>query len=143
MKAKIVRVCSWFTLIFFGLTSVVGLIMFFIEDFNISGIVASVTCLFVAANGWYARKFGLPEFKIHVASKPIAVVSLIFGIALVTLVPILFANSFGFVDSWLAIRNLQIMFLPVVISAIAVLSSKSGISADDLIVIKKDKMEVE
>ena len=112
--------------------------MFFAKDFDISLILAVLICLLVSATGWFARKFGLAGFKMHVFSKPIAVVSLIFGVALLTLVPILFANSYGFEDSWLAVRNLLIMFLPVVISAVAVLSSKSAIQPNDLIVIQKD-----
>ena len=138
MKGRIVRIFAWFTLVFFGLTSVVGLIMFFAQNSDNYGIAASAACLLVSANGWYARKFGLPGFQISFLSKAIAAVSLIFGIALVTLVPILFTNSFGFGHSWPAIRNLLIMFLPVVISAIAVLSSKSEILANDVIVVKEE-----
>ena len=88
----------------------------FAEKFSVSLLVAPLLCLLMSATGWYARKFGLSGFKIHVFSKTIAIVSLILGILLVTLFPILFANLFGFKDSWLAIRNTLILFLPVVIS---------------------------
>jgi len=126
MKGAIVRVCAWFTLIIFALTSIVGIGMIFTEKFNVSVLPAPLLCLLMSATGWYARKFGRLGFRTHVFSKTIAVVSLILGILLLTLFPILFANSFGFSDSWLAIRNLLILFLPVVISAIAILTSKSA-----------------
>jgi hypothetical protein len=126
MKGKIVRVCGWFALIMFALTSLVGLGMIFTQEFNVSIILALLICLLLSATGWYARKFGLPGFRVHVFSKTVAAVSLIFGILLLTLVPILFAHSFGISDSWLAIRNLLILFLPVVVSAIAILTSKSS-----------------
>lgn len=138
MKGKIVRSCAWFTFVFFGLTSIVGLIMLFARDFSFSEAAASVTCLLIAGNGWYARRFGLPGFKSHVFSKAIAVFSLLFGIALVTLVPIVFASNVGFEDSWQAIRNLLIMFLPVVISAVAILTTKSQSAAKGLISLKQD-----
>jgi len=125
MKAKVVRVCAWFTIIFYSLTSIAGLILTFTGDFNLAELVAFLMCLLMSATGWYARKFRLPGFKIYRFSKPVAVVSLIFGIALLTLFPILFASLFGFEDSLSAIINLLIMFFPVVISAIAILSSKS------------------
>lgn len=126
MKDTIVRVCAWFTLIVFALTSVVGLGMIFTEKFNASVLLVPLLCLLMSATGWYATKSGLSGFKTNIFSKTVAMVSLIFGILVVILVPILFANSFGLNDSWLAIRNLLILFLPVVISAIAILTSKSA-----------------
>jgi len=125
MKGTIVRVCAWFTMIIFVLTFIAGIGLMFTENFNVPILVAPLVCLLMSATGWYARKFGLSGFKIHVFSKTIAGVSLILGIVSVTLFPILFANLFGFKDSWLAIRNMLILFLPVVISSIAILSSKS------------------
>lgn len=129
MKGIVVRICAWFTLIIFSLTSLVALIMFFTEPLSVATILAFLMCLFMSATGWYARKFGLSRFRIYSFSKPIAVVSMLFGTIFITLVPILFASSFGFSDSWLAIRNLLIIFCPVVISAIAILASKAESSA--------------
>ena len=140
MKGIIVRICAWFTLIIFSLTSLVSLIMLFTKTFSVAAILAFLMCLLTSATGWYARKFGLSRFRIYPLSKPIAVVSMLFGTVFITLVPILFASSFGFNDSWLAIRNLLILFFPVVISAFAILASKSESSAeraDNLIPIKK------
>jgi hypothetical protein len=130
MKGTIVRICAWFTLILFSLTSLVALIMLFTETSSVAAILAFLMCLMMSATGWYARKFGQTGFRIYAFSKPIAVVSMVFGIVLITLVPILFASSFGFSDSWLAIRNLLILFSPVVISAIAILTSKSKNSVE-------------
>lgn len=67
----------------------------------------------------------MPGFKCHVFSKAIAVVSFFFGMAFVILGPIVLASNFEFEDSWPAIRNLLIMFFPVVISGIAILTTKS------------------
>lgn len=116
-------------MIIFALTSIVGIVLMFTEKFNVSVLVALLMCLLMSATGWYARKFGLSGFKIHSISKAIAIVSLILGILLVILFPILFANLFGVKESWLAIRNMLILFLPVVISSIAILSSKSNYTA--------------
>jgi hypothetical protein len=140
MKGIIIRICAWFTVIIFSLTSLVAVIMLFTQPFRVAAILVFLMCLVMSATGWYARKFGLTGFRIYAFSKQIAAVSVVFGIALITLVPILFASSFGFRDSWLAIRNLLMLFFPVVISAIAILTSKSKNSVepkDSLIAIKR------
>jgi hypothetical protein len=130
MKGTVVRICAWFTLIIFGLMSLVGLIMLFTEPFSLATILAFLMCLVTSLTGWHARKYGLPEFRPYAFSGPIAAVSMILGIVLITLVPILFASSFGFSDSWFAIRNLLLLFFPVVISAMAILTSKGATSTD-------------
>jgi hypothetical protein len=122
MKEMIVRICAWFTMIIYSLTSVVGLIQIFAKEFTVSGVVAIIMFLVMSVTGWHARKFGRSGFKIYPFSKMTALVSLIMGLAFI-MTPILLASSFGFKDSWLVIRNLLIMFCPVVVSAVAILSS--------------------
>ena len=126
MQGIFVRVCSWFTLIIFSLMSIVGLIMILVEKINIAAIITFIMCLLVSVTGWYARRYGLSGFKTNKLSKLSAILSLIFGIGFIILIPILFANLFGFENTYLAIRNLLILFLPAVIASIAILSSKSG-----------------
>lgn len=125
MKGVIVRVCAWFTLIIYGLTSIVGLGMMFTEKFNVFILLVPLLCLLISATGWNARKFGLSGFRAHIASKAIAVVVLILAVLWLTLFPVFFTKSFGLSDSLLAIRNLLILFIPVAVSSIAILISKS------------------
>lgn len=122
MKGILVRVCSWFSMIVYSLLLIV---VFIIED-DPSSIIVFFMCLCISVTGWFGRKFGLPEFKNNKFSKLSAIFSLIFGIAFMVVFPIIFGNLFGFKDSFLAIRNLIILFLPVVITSVAILSSKSG-----------------
>jgi len=82
----------------------------------------------MSITGWYARRFGLSGFKAHRLSKLSAITTLIFGTIFIVFVPILFANIMGIEDTYLAIRNLIILFLPAVVSAIAILSTKTNIT---------------
>ncbi|GAA4310939.1 hypothetical protein [Nibribacter koreensis] len=124
MKGKIVRACAWFALIIFSLTSLAGLLMMFTEGISWAGTIAIGMCFLMAVTGGHARKYGLPEFKAQEFSKLSAVVSLVFGVLFIIFMPLLFMAGAGFEDSFVAIRNLLILFLPVVISAIAILASK-------------------
>ena len=101
--------------------SISGLTLILTDDFKVVEILAFLMCAAMTTTGWHARKFGLAGFRIYPFSKPTAVVSLIFGVVLVTLAPIAFANLLGFQNSLSAIRNLLLLFIPVVISAIAIL----------------------
>lgn len=126
MKVILVRVCSWFAMIIFSLISIVVLI----EDVDMAAAFVFFMCLCISATGWHARKFGSPGFKSNKFSKLLAIFSLVFGILFMVLIPILSTNLFGFDDSFLAIRNLLILFLPVVISSTAILISKPGEDED-------------
>jgi hypothetical protein len=123
MKGMIVRICAWFTMIIYSLTSVVGLIPILVKEFTVAGMLAVIMFLVMSVTGWHARNFGLPRFRTYPFSIMTALVSLIMGLAFIILAPILLASFFGFEDSWLAIRNLVILFFPVVVSAVAILSS--------------------
>jgi hypothetical protein len=127
MLATIIRICAWFTMIIFSLTSIAGLIMVFNEKVTIPAILTFIVCSVMSITGWYARKFGLSGFKVDKLSKLLAVISLIFGIIFIVFVPLLFGSISGLEDSFVAIRNLFILFLPVVFSAFAILLSNSRV----------------
>lgn len=112
-------------MIFFSLTSLGTLLILFTEKIDWAMIVTFLMLSSMAITGWYARKFGLSGFKTHGFSMLSAIVSLIFGIIFIVLIPVLTSKLFGFNDSYEAIRNLIILITPVVISAIAILFSKS------------------
>ena len=124
MKEIIVRISAWFTLIIFSITSLVSLTLFFSEKINIGIVISSLMCILFSLNGWNARKYGLASFKIYRFSKPVAILSLIFGIIFIVFVPILFSSFSDSNSTFLAIRNLVILFSPVVISSIAILGAK-------------------
>lgn len=125
MKGIIVRVCAWFTLAIFSLMTFGAFIMLFTEPFSAGILITLILCLLASSVGWSALKFQLPGYKIYPFSKPVAMISVIFGIVFIILVPFLFASSFGLKDSWVAIINLLLIFSPVVISATAILISKT------------------
>ncbi len=124
MKGKIVRICAWFTMIFFSLTSLMSLVMIFTENSILVSLITFIIILGMAVTGLYARKYGLPDFRLYRFAKPLAVFSLLMGIFFVILTPIIFAGKFGLNNSFKAIITLLIMFLPVVISSVALLVSK-------------------
>lgn len=125
MKNKIVRVCAWFTMIFFSLTSVVLLIMIFTENSKQIPIITFLIIIGMAITGLNTRNYGLSGFKLNRFSKPLALFSLLAGILFAILAPIIFTSSFGLNESFNAIITLLIMFLPVIISSIALITSKS------------------
>ena len=124
MKGTFVRICAWFTVIMFSLMTLAGAVLIFTEDSKMTAIIAILMCVVMSLTGWYARKFGLSDFRIHFLSKPMAVASLLLGALFVILFPVLFASISGFEDSWPAIRNLLILFLPALVSSIAILLSR-------------------
>ena len=125
MKEKIVRVCAWFTIIFFSLTSLVSFLMIFTEKSKIAIIGTFLILLGMSITGFYTRKFGLPSFKLYRFSKPLAIFTLIIGTLFVILAPIIFTKVSGFRSSFKAIITLLIMFLPVVVTSVAILASNS------------------
>lgn len=122
----LIRVCAWITLIIFSIMTFAALVMLFTEEFSAGTVITLILCVSASVTGWSALKFGLPGFRIYPFSKPVAVISMIFGIVFIILVPILFTNSFGLSDSWSAIMALLILFSPVVMSAIVILMSRTG-----------------
>ncbi|MDO6390433.1 hypothetical protein Q4E40_09875 [Pontibacter sp. BT731] len=130
MKRIIVRVCAWLTMIIFSLTSLIGFIMLFIGEASWAAIITFFVCFLITVTGWYARKYGLSGFKTDRFSVLSAIVSLVVGGVFIVLMPIFFSHLSGFEDSYVAIRNLLILFSPVVISAIAILMSKTEYSAE-------------
>ena len=97
----------------------------FTEDSKLASITAFLIILGMAITGIYARKYGLPSFKLYRFSKPLAIFSLFFGSLFIVLVPTIFARLYGLNGSFKAIITLLIMFIPVVIASIAILVSKS------------------
>ena len=125
MKEKIIRINAWFTTIFFGLMSIIILLIIFIENFDVYKLITFLLFVVLSSAGWCTRKFGLNSFKFYKLSKPLAVLSLAFGILFVIVAPLIFVNHFGFTESFVAIFTLVIMFIPAVLSSIAILISKS------------------
>jgi cytochrome b subunit of formate dehydrogenase len=125
MKDALVRICAWFTMILFFLVSLTGLAMLFAKDFEMITLIVLPLCMITSLTGWHARKFGLPAFKTNFLTKSVAIISLIFGGLAISLMPMLLAITKSFHGSWPAIRNSLIMFFPVVISALAILFSRS------------------
>jgi hypothetical protein len=121
---KFIRICSWITLILGSLTAAVGVIMLISKPDKVSMVISSLFFLSMAITGWNSRKFGHEHHSVSYLAKVSALVSLVFGLVLIILLPVLFSNLFGFEDSFVAIRNILILFTPMVVSAIAILFSR-------------------
>ena len=124
MLPGFVRICSWITLIIGSLTALVGLILVFTEEHKFAAVLTFFFLIAMSATGWFARKYGLKEYAIHRIAKISAIFTLIIGLILTLFMPIILSNLYGFSDSILAIRNLVILFTPMIISAIAIIFSK-------------------
>jgi hypothetical protein len=81
--------------------------------------------LSMSVTGFYARKIGNTDFRTTRLSNLFAILTLIFGLLFVVLVPILFATLFNLNESSLMIIGLFILYCPAVISAAAILFAKS------------------
>lgn len=130
MKEKIIRINAWFTTIFFALMSIIILLIIFIENFDVYKLLTFLLFFALTITGWCARNFGLNRFKFYQFSKPLAILSLLFGILFVIVAPLIFVNHFGVTKSFGAILALVIMFIPATISSIAILISKSRTEID-------------
>jgi uncharacterized protein YqhQ len=107
---------------------VVGVIMLLSKPNKVPKAISSLFFLSMAITGWNSRKFGHEHQAVSQTAKISALVSLVFGLGLIILLPVLFSNLFGFEDSFLAIRNILLLFTPMVVSAIAILFSKKILS---------------
>ena len=124
MKEKIIRICAWFTMILFSLCSIVGLVLIFSENFDPAAFGTFFMCSGLSITGWHGRKIGLPTFTLNRYSRPLAIFSLIVGATWILIVPWIFVSFFGIEDTYGAIINLEITFIPVLIASIGVIFSK-------------------
>lgn len=125
MKSILITIAAWFSLIFYPIMSLVTLIVLLTEEFNYAVIVAIFMFLSMSVTGFYARKIGNTDFRTTRLSNLFAILTLIFGLLFVVLVPILFATLFNLNESYLMIIGLFILYCPAIISASALLFAKS------------------
>ena len=123
-QEKIIRINGWITFIFFGLLSIVTLLIMIKESFNIYQLITFFLFIVMTFSGSHARKFGLQKFKLYKYSRVLALISLLAGIFFTVIVPFYLINLIGFQDSFSAISCSLIMFLPVLISSSAILFQK-------------------
>ncbi|MEO9870096.1 hypothetical protein [Ekhidna sp.] len=121
---NLVRICSWFTLILGSALVLTSVVMLFSKEISTASVFTEIFFVSATVIGWTGRKYGSSDHSNNKLSKISAIVVIIFGFLLIVFIPILSINLFGFNDSYLAIRNIIIIFAPMVIVAIAVLRSK-------------------
>ncbi|MBU3822492.1 hypothetical protein KO566_10495 [Flavobacteriaceae bacterium XHP0103] len=132
MKIILVKISAWFSSIFYLIMSLVSLLIMFSERIKYSMVIVFSMFLLMSLTGWKARRFGLENFNVNKYSKILAVLTLIFGIFFLVFAPIMFVSQFDFKNSYTAIITLLIIFLPAVISAIAILfGQKNPISKNE------------
>ncbi|WP_299782773.1 hypothetical protein [uncultured Formosa sp.] len=125
MKLILVRISAWFASIFYLIMSIVSLVIMLSEKIEYGIIITFFMFILMSATGWNARKFGSTDFKVKKYSKILGILTLIFGIFFLVFTPIIFASQFGFGKSYVAILTLFILFLPAIISAIAILFGRT------------------
>ena len=124
MKEIFVRICGWYTFVLFSILSLVSLIIDFNEGISVATVVLLFMFALLSLIGWNAKRYGLKNYSLNRFMKLIAVLSLILVIVFVFLIPIWVVNSAGIDIPDKVIRLLIFMFLPGIISSIAILITK-------------------
>ncbi|WP_406684368.1 hypothetical protein N1F78_01155 [Seonamhaeicola sp. MEBiC1930] len=125
MNLILVRISAWFASIFYLIMSIVSLVIMLSEKIDYGITITFLMFILMSVTGWNARKFGSTDFKVKKYSKILGILTLIFGIFFLVFTPIIFASQFGFGKSYVAILTLFILFLPAIISAIAILFGRT------------------
>ncbi|MEL1241325.1 hypothetical protein [Flavobacterium flavipallidum] len=121
MKEKIVRIFGWISVVFYSIMALITFLILIYESLEITALLALTIFIGMAITGWKARTFGLNNFKHKLLVKLTAIFSLIFGCVFAILSPFIFSKSYGIGDSYEPIIVLIIMFLPSIISSLAIL----------------------
>jgi hypothetical protein len=121
MKEKIVRIFGWISFVFYSIMALVTSLILIYENLDIYAISSLSIFVGMAFTGWNARNFELINFNPTRLKKVVAIFSLIFGCFFAIFSPYIFASSYGLGDSYEPIIVLIIMFLPSVITSIAIL----------------------
>ena len=125
MKTILVKICAWFSSIFYLIMSVVSLMIMLFEKIEYSMALVFFMFLLMSLTGWNARKFGSDNFNKNKYTKTLAMLTLIFGSFFLVFAPIMFVSLFDLKSSYAAIITLLILFSPAVISASAILFGKN------------------
>ena len=126
MKAKIIRLFSWISMIIYFLTALAAVIMTFTENLKSASISTIIMCLLISTTGWYGRKFGYKDYKVTWFAKLSAIISLILGTVFL-IITFIFTDYSDFIDSFVSVvLVIMILFFPLIVSSIAILSTKSN-----------------
>jgi hypothetical protein len=121
MKEKTVRIFGWISVIFYSIMALIMFLILIYESLEITAFLTLTIFTGMAVTGWNARRFGLNDFKHKLIIKLTAIFSLIFGCVFAILSPFIFSKSYGIGDSYEPIVVLIVMFLPSIISSLAIL----------------------
>ncbi len=121
MKEKIVRIFGWISAVFYSIMALITFLILIYESLEITAVLTLTIFIGMAVTGWNARTFGLNDSKHTCIIKLTAIFSLIFGLVFAIFSPFIFSSSYGIGDSYEPIIVLIIMFLPSIISSIAIL----------------------
>ena len=121
MKSLFVKICAWFSVIFYLIMSFASLIILLTESIEPGMFIVLFIFVLMSMTGWKARKFGSESFYRDKYSTILAILTLLLGIFFLVFAPIMFVSLFDFKDTYSAIITLLIFFSPAVICAIAVL----------------------
>ena len=125
MIDKFIRFCGWLNLIVYSIMSMTSIVLVVINKFDLISILVLSLFIFIPITGWNTRRYGLSDYKLTQFSKTFAFLTLIVGIIFTVLVPIAFIKIKRDDRSLIAMINLLIIFVPVIISSIVVLKSKT------------------
>lgn len=124
MKEIIIRICAWYTFSLFSILSLVSLIIAFNEGISLAIVILFFMCTLLSLTGWSARRYGLKNYNLNRFTKLITILSLILIIVFMFFIPIWVMSSASLDIPDKVIRLLMFMFLPGVISSIAILITK-------------------
>jgi len=121
MKEKIVRIFGWISAVFYSIMALITFLILIYESLEITAFLTLTIFIGMAVTGWNARMFGLNNFRHRLIIRLTAIFSLIFGCVFAILSPFVFSKSYGIGDSFEPIIVLIVMFLPSIISSLAIL----------------------
>lgn len=124
MKEIFVRICGWYTFVLFSILSLVSFIIVFNEGISVATVVLLFMCALLSLTGWNTRRYGLKKYNLNRFMKLIAVLPLILAIVFMFLIPMWIMDSAGLDIPDKAVWLLILMFLPGMISSIAILITK-------------------
>ena len=124
MKGIIIRICAWYTFVLCLILSLVQFIIFLEEGMDVGIVVSFFMLILFSITGWNARRYGLKNYNLNVFMKLIAIPPLILVIVFMFFIPIWAMSSADLDIPDKAIWLLIFIFLPGIISSVAILITK-------------------
>lgn len=128
MKNEIIRLNAWLAFCGYMICLIISVFSIIVDKtLLVAMTITSLVYAMMSLTGWLTRKYGLIEFKIYLFSRVLAIFTLIFGALLGVYLPSTLTNLYSDNNSYGVSPILFfILFLPALISSLALLFGKSS-----------------